>query len=235
MPLRLHNFEWEGERLVQRETEPHHIAGVLGEIRQTLENSDCDWEDVYSAYYECEEDGTVTFYEGESAEAGNPGIWTYVVYSCPVGSEEVVKNPDINTLAPVLQMQQLICKLIFAELAEYRQQLGLPPAGSEDNRATIAKLEINGRVFLGISAGSNPNRRKITLKVNPISRTHAEADAFQQAFDAGLRGGRAHLTVDRDLCRACGQNGGVKGMARQLGLEEIEVISPSVRQRITLK
>jgi|GEM_PF-872116 len=235
MPLRLHNFEWEGERLVQRETEPHHIAGVLGEIRQTLENSDCDWEDVYSAYYECEEDGTVTFYEGESAEAGNPGIWTYVVYSCPVGSEEVVKNPDINTLAPVLQMQQLRCKLIFAELAEYRQQLGLPPAGSEDNRATIAKLEINGRVFLGISAGSNPNRRKITLKVNPISRTHAEADAFQQAFDAGLRGGRARLTVDRDLCRACGQNGGVKGMARQLGLEEIEVISPSVRQRITLK
>jgi hypothetical protein len=49
--------------------------------------------------------GTVTFYEGKSAEAGNPGIWTYVVYSCPVGSEEVVKNPDINTLAPVLELQ----------------------------------------------------------------------------------------------------------------------------------
>ncbi|MEH2397133.1 hypothetical protein [Nostoc sp.] len=38
-----------------------------------------------------------------------------------------------------------------------------------------------------------------------------------------------------DLCRACGQNGGVKGMARQLNLEEIEVISPSGRQIITLK
>ena len=94
---------------------------------------------------------------------------------------------------------------------------------------------MGGSVFLGISAGSNPKRSKITLKINPISRTHAEADAFQQAFDAGLRGGRARLTVDQDLCRACGQNGGVKGMARQVDLEEIEILSPSVRQTITLK
>lgn len=235
MPLELHNFKLEGERLVQRETAPHHIAGVLAQIRWALENSDCDWEDVYSAYYECEEDGTITFYEGESAEAGNPGIWTYVVYSCPVGEEEAVKNSDINTLAPALEMQQLIEKLIFEELAKYRQLLGLPPAGSEDDRATIAKLEMGSSVFFGISAGSNPNRRKITLRVNRISATHAEADAFQQAFDAQLRGGRARLTVDRDLCKACGQNGGVKGMARQLDIEEIEVISPSGRQTITLK
>ena len=89
MPLELHNFEWDEERLVQRETEPHHIAGVLAEIRLTLETSDCNWDDVYSAYYECEEDETITFYEAESAEAGKPGIWTYVVFSCPVGKEEV--------------------------------------------------------------------------------------------------------------------------------------------------
>ncbi|WP_321162568.1 deaminase [Nostoc sp. KVJ3] len=117
----------------------------------------------------------------------------------------------MNTLAPAQELRQLIYKFIFQELAEYRQQLGLTPAGSEDDRATIAKLELGDSVFFGISAGSNP---QITLKVNPISRTHAEADAFQQAFDAGLRGGRARLTVDRDLCRACGQNGGVKGMAK---------------------
>lgn len=79
MSLELHNLIWEGVRLVQVETQPHHIAGVLAEIRNTLENSDCEWEDIYSASYECEEDGTTTFYEGESAEAGNPGIWTYVV------------------------------------------------------------------------------------------------------------------------------------------------------------
>jgi hypothetical protein len=41
--------------------------------------------------------------------------------------------------------------------------------------------------------------------------------------------------VDRDLCRACGQNGGVKGMAKQLDIEELEVISPSGYQLISLK
>jgi hypothetical protein len=122
----------------------------------------------------------------------------------------------------------------FQELAEYRQQIGLPLAGSESDRSTVAKLEIDGNGFFGISSGSNSNRRKITLKVNAISRTHAEADAFQQAFDAGIRGGQARLVVDRELCRACGQNGGVKGMARQLDLEEIEIISPNGRQVIKL-
>ena len=123
----------------------------------------------------------------------------------------------------------------FQELADYREQLGLPPAGSENYRSTIAKLEIDGVTFFGINSSSNPTQRQITLKVNPISRTHAEADAFQQAFNLGFKGGRARLTVDRDLCRACGQNGGVKGMAKQLDLDEIEIISPSGIQTITLK
>jgi hypothetical protein len=124
---------------------------------------------------------------------------------------------------------------VFQDLAEYRQQLGLPIAGSEDDRSTVAKLEIGDRGFFGINSSSNPNPRPITLRVNPISRSHAEADALQQAFDAGVRGGRARLVVDRDLCRACGQNGGVRGMARQLDLEELEVISPSGREVIQLK
>jgi MafB19-like deaminase len=121
---------------------------------------------------------------------------------------------------------------IFQELAEHRQQFGLPSAGSEEDNATIAKLEMGDRSFFGINSGSNPNRREITLKVNPISRTHAEADAFQQAFEVGLRGGKARLTADRSLCRACGQNGGVKGMAKQLGLSELEIISPDGRQTL---
>lgn len=124
---------------------------------------------------------------------------------------------------------------VFQELAEYRQQLGLPIAGSESDRSTIAKLEIEDRNFFGINSSSNPHHRQITLKVNPISRTHAEADVFQQAFDAGIRGGRMRLIVDRDLCRACGQNGGVKGMAKQLDLDELEVISPSGREVIKFK
>lgn len=108
MALELHNFVWEGVRLVQVETQAHHISGILGEIWKTLDCSDCQWEDIYSAYYESEQDGTITFYEGESAEAGNPGIWTYVTYDCPTGNEEVVVNPSIDALAPVSRLRQLL-------------------------------------------------------------------------------------------------------------------------------
>lgn len=124
---------------------------------------------------------------------------------------------------------------VFQELAEYRRQLGLPSAGSESDRATVAKLEMGEGEFFGINSGSNPDRRRITLTVNPISWTHAEADVFQQAFDAGFRGGTGRLIVDRDLCRACGQNGGVKGMAKQLDMEQLEVISPNRYEVIKLK
>jgi hypothetical protein len=124
---------------------------------------------------------------------------------------------------------------LFRELAEYRQQLGLSPAGSEGDNSTIAKLEIGDRTFFGVNSANNPTRRLITLRVNPISRTHAEADAFQQAIDAEIKGGKARLIVDRDLCRACGKNGGVKGMAKQLDLEELEVITPSSSETFKLK
>lgn len=49
MTLELHNFTWEEERLVQVETQPHHLAGVLAAIQETLNDSDCEWEDIYSA------------------------------------------------------------------------------------------------------------------------------------------------------------------------------------------
>jgi hypothetical protein len=66
--------------------------------------------------------------------------------------------------------------------------------------------------------------------VNPISRTHAEADSFQQAANAGVSAPRARLTVDRPAGEACGPNGGVNGMARQLGIQELEVITPQGTQ-----
>jgi hypothetical protein len=111
MFIELHNFTWEGERLVQVATEPHHIAGVLSEIREILSHSECEWENIYSAYYECDKDGTVTFYEGESAEAGKPGIWTYIVYDCAPGEEEVVANLDIDTLEPALQLKRIVVEV----------------------------------------------------------------------------------------------------------------------------
>jgi MafB19-like deaminase len=120
----------------------------------------------------------------------------------------------------------------FEDLVACRERMGLPIAGSDEDRSTVAKLEMGDATFFGFNSSSNPTRRRITLKVNPISRTHAEADVFQQAFDLGLRGGMARLIVDRDLCRACGEKGGVKGMARQLDLEVLEVITPSGREVI---
>lgn len=126
-------------------------------------------------------------------------------------------------------------KSIFDELAEYRQRLGLPAAGSETDKSTIAKLEIGDQSFFGINSGSNPNPRQITFRVNPITKTHAEADAFQQAADAGIKGGKARLIVDRDLCDACGLRGGVNSMAWQLNIEELEIITPSGSKTITVK
>lgn len=63
--------------------------------------------------------------------------------------------------------------------------------------------------------------------MNPITKTHAEADAFQQVSDAGIKAKKARLIVDRDLCAACGLRGGVNSMAWQLGIEELEIISPN--------
>lgn len=114
MPIKLHNVTWKGVRLVQVETLPHHIAGVVSNIRETLAHTDCEWEDIYSAYYDSEEDGTTTFYEGKSAEAGNPGLWTYVVYDCDTGQEEVITNVDLDTLEPALNLRQIVVDVIAA-------------------------------------------------------------------------------------------------------------------------
>jgi len=105
----------------------------------------------------------------------------------------------------------------LADLGKFRNGLGLPVGAG-----TLARLDVGGRSFYGINA----HGQAVSLRVNAISATHAEADVFQQATNAQIGGGRATLFVDRALCPACGLNGGVRGMARQLGLTEIEIITP---------
>jgi hypothetical protein len=117
-------------------------------------------------------------------------------------------------------------------LAEYRLSLGLPPAGSATDGSTIAKIEIDGQIFFGINSSDNPFHRQITFKVNSVTKYHAEADAFQQVKDAGIKATKARLIVDRDLCPSCGKNGGVNSLAWQLGIEELEIITPSGSQTI---
>jgi len=114
MSIELHNVTWKGVRFVQVETQPHHIAGVLEAIRETLTSCDGEWEDIYCSHYDSEKDGTTTFYEGESAKAGKPGIWTYVVYDCDLGKEEVVTNLDIDTFDPALKLRRIVAEVIAA-------------------------------------------------------------------------------------------------------------------------
>ena len=89
-------------------------------------------------------------------------------------------------------------------------------------RADLA-LPAGGQEFWGINAHG---QTIVPLRVNAISATHAEADAFAQAARAGVNGGPARLIVDRALCPACGQFGAVRSMARQLGFESLEVVTP---------
>lgn len=122
----------------------------------------------------------------------------------------------------------------FEDLAKYREEHGMPVAGSsEDNvkgsARTVAKLVVGDKEFIGTNAHG---RKPITLKVNSISITHAETDVFQQAKDAGISGGKAVLIVDREVCPPCGLRGAVKSMAKQLGLTEVEIHS---RGKPTLK
>ena len=63
------------------------------------------------------------------------------------------------------------------DLARFRGELGL-----RDGEGTLACLDIGDQRFYGINA----HGQNISLKVNPITRTHAEADVFQQAFNAGV-------------------------------------------------
>lgn len=109
------------------------------------------------------------------------------------------------------------------DLGRFRSELGPIPGGGEPNGGVLARLDVGGQSFYGINA----HGQNITLSVNAITKSHAEADVFQQAANAGISGGRARLFVDADLCQACNLNGGVRSMARQLGLQSVEVITPT--------
>ena len=115
------------------------------------------------------------------------------------------------------------------QLAALRLDLNIAAANTADgSKTTLAKLVIGDADWFGISA----HGQDVTLTVNPISASHAEADVIQQAAnakqlnpqritDSGL------LYIDRDICQACGLNGAVKSMARQVGLKHLTIIMPS--------
>ncbi|MEM8721058.1 MAG: hypothetical protein AAGE84_17460 [Cyanobacteria bacterium P01_G01_bin.39] len=170
MSIELHNFTWKGVRLVQIETSSQHLAGVLSNIRETLKNSDCEWEDIYSAYYDSEEDATTTFYEGESAEAGNPGIWTYVVYDCNPGEEEVVANLDIDTLDPALKLRRIVTEMLAVSSISNssKRAQSLRDIAIENGISPEALLSI------GIESRQNNSQHSFSEAANYVINKNAE-------------------------------------------------------------
>jgi hypothetical protein len=108
MSLKIHNYILNKIRLVQVETQTNHIDGLLDVLQSVRRQSDLDWEDIYSAFYECEQDETITFYEGQVSETNTPVVHTYVVYDCPEGDEEIVHNLNVDVTSISIKVQQEI-------------------------------------------------------------------------------------------------------------------------------
>jgi hypothetical protein len=115
------------------------------------------------------------------------------------------------------------------DLARYRGTQGMPPVGSAADKHTAARLDAGGQSFYG----RNAHNRPIDIRVNAQTKTHAEADVFQQAKNAGITADTATLFVDRDLCDSCGDYGGVGSLLRGTGIKQVVVVSPSGRFLIT--
>lgn len=118
----------------------------------------------------------------------------------------------------------------FRLLARFRKRKKMPKAGSELDAHTAARLEIGGRVFYG----HNGHGIDTTFdKVNAITKTHAEGHVTQRALNAGMKGKAktADIYVDRELCSSCGRNNGIGSLAREVGLESINVHTPSGSKR----
>ncbi|PPU55917.1 hemagglutinin repeat-containing protein [Xanthomonas codiaei] len=102
----------------------------------------------------------------------------------------------------------------FSDLKNFRSELGLAEAGTSKDKSTIAKMTVDGEDVYGINAHGQP-----VAGVNNISRTHAEIDVLNQLKNKGgnLSGRSLTMYVDRQPCLACGRNGGIRTMVRQLG------------------
>ena len=80
----------------------------------------------------------------------------------------------------------------------------------------------------------NAHGQHVPFHVNAITETHAEADVFAQAARAGVFDRTGRLFVDRVFCPACGLNGGVRTMARQLGLQSLQIDTPTSSYTMTI-
>jgi RHS repeat-associated protein len=152
------------------------------------------------------------------------------IHQDPIGLEggvnvyRYVPNP-VNWIDPLgLTGKDCAGATSADDLASFRKDLGLPPAGSPSDKSTLAMMEVDGQKIYGINAHGQP-----VSGVNAISKTHAEIDVLNQIKQQGIdvRGQNLTMYVDRDPCLACGQNGGIRSMASQLEIKQLTVIGPS--------
>ena len=104
--------------------------------------------------------------------------------------------------------------------------MGLPEAGSAQDRYTVGKLKIGGHEYYGRNAHGKQSQVRSAFNVNPQTATHAEGDVFLQAKMAGETSNSAILVTDRRACNACGLNGGIRSLARQSGITDLIIVSP---------
>jgi hypothetical protein len=202
-------LEVDGEEV---ETTPSHRFWI--EERGWVEAGELAVGDLLASY-----DGTPRRVASVETRPGVHTVYDFEVASAhsyfATGGEVLVHNCDLPR--PDWAQEGL------DDLARFRDELGPVPSANSPDGGVLSRLDVGGDSFYGINA----HGQDVSMRVNNITRTHAEADAFQQAYNAGVRGGEGRLFVDADLCGACGTRGGVRGLARQLGLDRLEVVTPS--------
>lgn len=98
MAIRLHSLVVTKKRYIQVETQPHHLTGIYRKIMLSCQNIPLwQFSDTPRAYFESEEDGTITFYQSVSTDTASSGIWTYMMYECPEGGECVFTDSSFST------------------------------------------------------------------------------------------------------------------------------------------
>lgn len=150
MAIRLHSFISTGKRYVQVETQPYHITGLFQKISRAYDIGK-EFANASTWCYECEEEGTISFYQASSSNSDTSGIWTYLIYDCPEGQEEVFRDPYTDTsttsLDKLLAGQNLL--IVPTDLKEYIQyqltdneylDIQLPFAWYTEGKREIAHL-----------------------------------------------------------------------------------------------
>jgi hypothetical protein len=115
-------------------------------------------------------------------------------------------------------------------LAALRNDLSFPMGRQSVSNKALARLEVSGHSWFGMSGRDNAR----DVATNMITLSHAEGDVFDQAIASGIRGEKGVLHVDRDLCTFCDRIDGVRALAKQLGLRELFITTPSGSQNLII-